>query len=85
MYVQHMVDAVEGVDPDLLQYIYEAWTSDLAYNMVTLMSFYGDFIGNSMGSFMGFPGIYLLVMTNSLAGKSSCLSSVHQRTKTINR
>jgi hypothetical protein len=61
MYVQHMVDAVEGVDPDLLQYIYEAGTSDLAYNMVTLMSFYGDLIGNSMGSFMGFPGIYLLV------------------------
>lgn len=24
MYVQHMVDAVEGVDPDLLQYIYES-------------------------------------------------------------
>ena len=26
MYVQHMVDATEGVDPDLLQYIYEAGT-----------------------------------------------------------
>lgn len=26
MYVQHMVDAPEGVDPDLLQYIYDAGT-----------------------------------------------------------
>lgn len=27
MYVQHMVQATEGVHPDLLQYIFASWTA----------------------------------------------------------